>query len=280
MPTPTAAKLKHFDRERTGKRLSTAEWASPTDPAARITRMQDGRTRLAYKPEHAVDLDTEAIVAAAIQPRGPRRHHHPRRHAGGGSPGPGRGRPRADDRQPGRADRRQGLSQPRRPEEPRRRPGADPDRRAQAQGRPALAWRSRCPAGVYSNRARLRSRVGKEGLALRAEKVERSIELTRPWRPAPDPFARPGECPEALLRPCRGLQPRIGDAPADWRRNAEGTGRPRRQAAVANRSRRRPAGGLHLAARGPRQSPLPQRAVKQASKHSILLPVWKGLELR
>lgn len=30
--------------------------------------MKDGRTRLAYKPEHAVDLDTEAIVAAAIHP--------------------------------------------------------------------------------------------------------------------------------------------------------------------------------------------------------------------
>ena len=34
----------------------------------RITRLQDGRARLAYKPEHAVDLETEAIVAAEIQP--------------------------------------------------------------------------------------------------------------------------------------------------------------------------------------------------------------------
>ena len=49
--------------------MSNAEWASPTDPAARITRMPDGRTRLAYKPEHAVDLDTGAIVAAEIHPR-------------------------------------------------------------------------------------------------------------------------------------------------------------------------------------------------------------------
>jgi transposase len=40
----------------------------PERPEARITRLQDGRTRLAYKPEHAVDLDTEAIVAAEIQP--------------------------------------------------------------------------------------------------------------------------------------------------------------------------------------------------------------------
>jgi transposase len=40
--------------------------AIPTDPEARLTRMQDNQTRLAYKPEHAVDLDTGAIVAAAI----------------------------------------------------------------------------------------------------------------------------------------------------------------------------------------------------------------------
>ena len=66
--TPSAAELKQFDRARKGKRLSNAEWASPTDPEARITRLQDGRTRLAYKPEHAVDLDTGAIVAAEIQP--------------------------------------------------------------------------------------------------------------------------------------------------------------------------------------------------------------------
>jgi hypothetical protein len=40
--TLTAAELKPFDRERKGKRLRDAKWASPTDPEARITRMQDG----------------------------------------------------------------------------------------------------------------------------------------------------------------------------------------------------------------------------------------------
>jgi len=30
--------------------------------------MKDGRTHLAYKPEHAVDLDTGVIVAAALHP--------------------------------------------------------------------------------------------------------------------------------------------------------------------------------------------------------------------
>jgi transposase len=64
--TPTAEDLIRLDRNRTGKRLSNEEWVSETDPDARIARMKDGTTHLAYKPEHAVDLDTGAIVAAEI----------------------------------------------------------------------------------------------------------------------------------------------------------------------------------------------------------------------
>jgi transposase len=64
--TPTADQLRQLDRTRKGKRVSNADWVSPTDPEARITRLKDGRTRLAYKPEHAVDLDTGAILAAEV----------------------------------------------------------------------------------------------------------------------------------------------------------------------------------------------------------------------
>jgi hypothetical protein len=49
---------------RTGKKRSNADRASPIDPDARIARLKHGRTRLAYKPEHALDLDTGAIIAA------------------------------------------------------------------------------------------------------------------------------------------------------------------------------------------------------------------------
>jgi transposase len=66
--TPTTAELIRFDRARRNKTLSNADWVSQTDPAARIARMKDGRTRLGYKPEHAVDLDTEVIVAVRIHP--------------------------------------------------------------------------------------------------------------------------------------------------------------------------------------------------------------------
>jgi transposase len=64
--TPTAEDLIRLDRTRKGKRLSNAEWESPTDPDARIARLKDGRTHLAYKPEHALDLDTGAVVAAEM----------------------------------------------------------------------------------------------------------------------------------------------------------------------------------------------------------------------
>src|SRR3954462_9202446 len=64
--TPTAEDLIRLDRKRKGKTLSNVEWESPTDPDARIAKLKDGRTRLAYKPEHALDLDTGAVVAAEM----------------------------------------------------------------------------------------------------------------------------------------------------------------------------------------------------------------------
>jgi len=66
--TPNAEDLARFDRKRKGKTLSIADWESPTDPEAKIAKMKDGTTRLAYKPEHAVDLDTGVVVAAPIHP--------------------------------------------------------------------------------------------------------------------------------------------------------------------------------------------------------------------
>src|SRR5881296_944821 len=66
--TPSADDLVRIDRTRKGKKLSNEEWISRTDPEAKIAKLKDGRTHLAYKPEHAVDLDTGAIVAAEVNP--------------------------------------------------------------------------------------------------------------------------------------------------------------------------------------------------------------------
>ncbi len=63
---PTDDELRRLDRARTDKKVSNQQWQSRTDPDSRITKMKDGRTHLAYKAEHAVDLESEAIVAATV----------------------------------------------------------------------------------------------------------------------------------------------------------------------------------------------------------------------
>jgi len=65
---PSDAELRRFDKKRKGKKASNDDWKSPTDPDARITKMKDGTTHLAYKAEHAVDLDTDIVIAATVQP--------------------------------------------------------------------------------------------------------------------------------------------------------------------------------------------------------------------
>ncbi len=64
--TPTRADLARLDRKRP-KKGRNAEWRHPHDPDARITKMKDGRTHLAHKAEHAVDLETGAIVGVTVQ---------------------------------------------------------------------------------------------------------------------------------------------------------------------------------------------------------------------
>ena len=64
--TPTRADLARLDRKRP-KKGRNADWQHPHDPDARITKMKDGRTHLAHKAEHAVDMDTGAIVGVTVQ---------------------------------------------------------------------------------------------------------------------------------------------------------------------------------------------------------------------
>ena len=65
--TPTREQLAKVDKSRKNK-ASNDDWHNPHDPDAKITKMKDGRTHLAHKAEHAVDLDTQAIVAVTLQP--------------------------------------------------------------------------------------------------------------------------------------------------------------------------------------------------------------------
>ena len=176
--TPTAAELQQFDRTRKGKRTSNAEWASATDPEAKIARMKDGRTHLAYKPEHAVDLDSGAVVAAEVHPadegdtttlQGTLDAAVEGLEAAGAAPDAGTPADLvADKGYHSRAVLKDLDGGPWR------------SRIAEPKPKDVLRWHGDDGAqrAVYGNRARLRSGVAKDALKLRAERVERSFEHT------------------------------------------------------------------------------------------------------
>jgi transposase len=64
---PTDEDARRHDRKRK-KKVSNSEWVSETDPEAKIAKMKDGRTHLAYKASHAVDLQSDAVVSVEIHP--------------------------------------------------------------------------------------------------------------------------------------------------------------------------------------------------------------------
>ncbi len=175
--TPTADDLIRLDRNRQGKRLSNADWASPSDPEAKIAKMKDGRTRLAYKPEHAVDLDTGAIVAAEIHPadQGDTTTLPGTLEAAAANLAAIDAAPTAEDPAELIADKgyhsRDGLKD--------LEDGPWKSRIAEKKVLGVSRWRGDEAArrAVYNNRARLRSGVAKEAFKLRAELVERSFAL-------------------------------------------------------------------------------------------------------
>jgi transposase len=65
---PTDEEVRRYDKGRKTKRVSNDDWRSGTDPDSRIAKMKDGRTHLAYKAEHVVDLANELVLAAEIYP--------------------------------------------------------------------------------------------------------------------------------------------------------------------------------------------------------------------
>ncbi len=66
LENPTEEDARRFDRSRKGKKTSNKDWKSKTDSGARIAKLKDGRTRMAYKPEHVVDLETGALVGVVV----------------------------------------------------------------------------------------------------------------------------------------------------------------------------------------------------------------------
>src|SRR5215208_7301218 len=176
--TPTAEDLIRLDRQRKGKRLSNEDWTSPVDPEARIAKLKDGRTHLAYKPEHAVDLDTGAIVAAEIHAADQGDTvtlPETLKTAEGNLATVGTG-PTAEEPAELVADKgyhsRDGLKD--------LEDGPWKSRIAEKKRSDVSRWHGDKDArrAVYNNRARLRSGVAREAFKLRAELVERSFALT------------------------------------------------------------------------------------------------------
>ena len=150
--TPTIDDLVRLDRKRKGKKLSNEDWASKTNSDAKIAKMKDGSTHLAYKPEHAVDLDTGVIVAAPIHPADAGDAGDARSHAGRSGGEPLRPGPCSDAGRPMRPRGRQGLFFTRRSERSRRQSMENAHCRASTeQGLSALAWRRR---GAHSGLCR------------------------------------------------------------------------------------------------------------------------------
>src|SRR3954452_8778457 len=176
--TPTAENLVRLDRKRKGERLSNAEWASPPDPEALIAKLKDGRTHLAYKPEHAVDLDTGAIVAAEVHPadRGDTATLPGTLEAAEANLATVGAAPTPEDPAELVADKgyhsRDGLED--------LEDGPWKSRIAEKKATGVSRWGGDTEArrAVYNNRARLRSGVAKEAFRLRAELVERGFALT------------------------------------------------------------------------------------------------------
>jgi transposase len=63
---PSDEEVRRYDKGRKGKKVSNEEWVSATDPESRITQLKDGRTHLAYKAEHVVDLESDLVLAAEV----------------------------------------------------------------------------------------------------------------------------------------------------------------------------------------------------------------------
>lgn len=176
--TPTAEDLIRLDRQRKGKRLSNQDWTSPTDPEAKIAKLKDGRTHLAYKPEHAVDLDSGAIVAAEIHPgdQGDTATMPATLEAVATNLAAVDAAPTVEDPVELIADKgyhsRDGLKD--------LDDGPWKSRIAEKKVQGVNRWRGDQAArrAVYNNRARLRSGAAKEAFRLRAELVERSFALT------------------------------------------------------------------------------------------------------
>ena len=223
--TPTAEDLARLDRKRKGKKLSNQDWVSKSDPEAKIAKMKDGTTHLAYKPEHAVDLDTGAVVAAELHPadEGDTTTLEKTLAAAKENLEAVDAAPTAED--PAECVTDKGYHS--RSVLKALDDGPWKTRISEPKQKGFARWHGDGAArrAVTNNRTRLLSGVAKEAFKLRAEIVERSfahVPQPRSRRHAPDMAARARERAQAIPAPCRRPQSESPDAQTDRRRHPAG----------------------------------------------------------
>ena len=171
---PTDEEVRRYDKKRKNKRVSNEDWVSNSDPESRITQMKDGRTHLAYKAEHVVDLKSDIVLAAEIRHGRPGRHRDAGRQRDGGAEQPEPGRQRGRDRGGGG---RQGLSRgahvgtvPRPWDCGPTFPSRDASTIARWTDKPAEFQHA-----VYANRRRIKRAKSKRCQRLRSERVRTDL---------------------------------------------------------------------------------------------------------
>ena len=206
--TPTRADLAKLDRKRP-KKGSNKDWKHPHDPEARITKMKDGRTRLAHKLEVGVDMETGAVAGVTVQTMdggdtaslAVTLGETERRLGGGGGGGEGSG-----GRQglPFECDH-DGREGPRAAELRERAEPGPPEVEGQAGGAEGRV-RQPPPDPGQAGKAAAAPEGGEAGTALRPPPCERRV--------APRPGARTEGDPKTPAGSRRRLQPRADDARA------------------------------------------------------------------
>ena len=219
--TPTRADLARVDRKRPKKGRNT-DWRHPHDPDARITKMKDGRTHLAHKAEHAVDLETGAIVSVTVQgaDQGDTTTIAETVTAAAEELEAVAGRDGRTDGGDRRGGGRQGVSQQSGAGGSGGARSADVHRRAES--RAAQLEEEDGGPGCGVCQAPAHPRRAWAGFAAAAERTSRTAERTslRNRRPAADACARACEHPQTPAHPNKRLQLGPPHADTDRRRHA------------------------------------------------------------
>jgi transposase len=175
---PTRADLVKIDKKRK-KKGSNDDWQHPHDPDARITKMKDGRTHLAHKAEHVVDMSDgscNALLGVSLHEanKGDTTTGHQSveeafEHLGGAIEQTGELPPGLFDEVVADKGYHSNDSLLKFGEQGLRTQVSEPDR-----GR--RRWKNKADAkkAVYANRRRVRSERGKRLQRQRGEKVERT----------------------------------------------------------------------------------------------------------